>query len=143
MTDEEIESFLGDGGVAVVSFARDDEPYSIPVSYGYDPAAGQFYVRLGFAPDSEKEAFAGPNRRVSIVVHRETDDGWASVVARGTLREVTEAAIDAQVVRAIRRVDIPLVSIFDAPTRELDFRLYRVAVDDLSGRTERTERETE
>ena len=45
--------------------------------------------------------------------------------------------IDSTVSEAIRAVDVPLVNVFDRPAREVDFRLYRLVVDDITGREER------
>jgi hypothetical protein len=131
-------AFLGDGGTGVVSAARsaDEPPYSLPVSYGYDAAAGDFYLRLGFGPDSAKEAELGDGTPVTLVVYDRTDDGWRSVVARGTLAEVTEAAIDSAVAQAMGRVHIPLVDVFERPPREVTFRFFRLDPTDVSGRKE-------
>lgn len=36
MTDAEIDDFLGQHETGVLSLARTDDPYAIPISYGYD-----------------------------------------------------------------------------------------------------------
>ncbi len=136
MTDAEIDAFLGNGGTAVMSFARDDEPYAIPISFGYDPDGPSFYVRLAYGPESEKRSYVRPNAETSLVVHGETDEGWKSVVATGRLEEVPEPSIDATVVDAVRSVEIPFVDVYERAPRELDFALYRLTVDGLSGRQE-------
>lgn len=136
MDDDELYAFLGREGTGVLSFARDDESYSLPVSYGFDDGNERFYIRLGFGTDSEKARFKDATARVSFVVYSHTDEGWKSVVARGRLEEVTEAAVDGDLVRALRKSDIPLVTIFDQPLRELDFQLHRLVVDELTGRKE-------
>jgi hypothetical protein len=129
----EIDAFLGTEGTGVLALARDDESYAFPVSYGFDATDGEFYVRLAFHPDSEKAGFMGPDSTVSLVVSEETDEGWRSVVARGHLRETGEAAIDSSVVDAIRRINIPFFTVFDRPARDLDFQLFRLAPEDLTG----------
>lgn len=135
MDDAEIATFLGREGTGVLSLAKASEAYSIPVSYGYDDDSGpRFYLRLGFAPDSEKRAFLRETTRVALVVYDETAEGWRSVVARGPLEEVPETAIDADIVRGLQKADIPLVSIFDRPMQELEFTLHRLVPDELTGR---------
>jgi hypothetical protein len=138
MDDEERNEFLGAGGTGVVSFPTDadDAPYSLPVSYGYDEADGDFYLRLAFGPETEKDDVVGDRAPVSFVVYDQTDEGWRSVVATGRLEEVTEAAIDSDVVQAMRRVHIPLVDVFGRHPRELTFRFFRLSTTDLSGRKE-------
>jgi len=133
---EEIDSLLGDGGVGVISFADEDEPYSIPVSYGYDADAEGLYVRLGFAPESEKRRFVDDGRTASLVVTDETPTGWQSVIAKGSLSEVTEMALDPKAAKSVHKVRIPFVTIYDREPSELDFELYRLDAERLTGRAE-------
>lgn len=135
MDEAEVADLLGTGGVGVVSFARDDDAYSIPVSYGFDQDGPALYLRLGFGPDSDKREYVGGRGEVSLVVF-EDDDRWQSVVARGHLEEVTESALDATVAEALREVDIPLVDIFDRAPRDVEFTVYRLRPDVLTGRKE-------
>ncbi len=137
LSTEEIDSLLGTGGVGVISFADGDRPYSIPVSYGYDSSATGFYIRFGFAPDSEKRRFVDDAVTASLVVTDETIDGWRSVVARGPLTEITEPALDSHASESVRQVNIPFVTIYEQQPSELDFELYRLDPDELTGRKER------
>jgi nitroimidazol reductase NimA-like FMN-containing flavoprotein (pyridoxamine 5'-phosphate oxidase superfamily) len=136
MSDTERDEFLEAGGTGVVSFARgsDDPPYSLPVSYGYDAEDGEFCLRLAFGPDSRKVGLVGEQTPVSLVVHREQESGWASVVVTGHLSEVTEVALDSSVAAALRRIEIPLVDVFDRHPREYEFRLFRLVTDEVSGK---------
>jgi hypothetical protein len=140
MDDREIDRFLGDGGVGVLSLARDDDAYALPVSYGYDDGERAVYLRLAFAPDSEKRSYVDAGGRVALVVQREGPTGWQSVVARGRLHSAgeTEAALDSSVAAAIRRVNIPFVAVYDRPARDLEFSLYRLEPDTMTGRRERS-----
>jgi len=133
---EEIDQLLGDGGVGVISFADEDEPYSIPVSYGYDADADGLYVRLGFAPESEKRRFVDDGRTASLVVTEETPAGWQSVIAKGPLSEVTEMALDPEAAKSVHKVRIPFVTIYDREASELDFELYRLEAESITGRGE-------
>jgi nitroimidazol reductase NimA-like FMN-containing flavoprotein (pyridoxamine 5'-phosphate oxidase superfamily) len=138
MADEERDEFLGTGGVGVVSFptGTDEAPYSLPVSYGYDAADGTFYLRLAFGPDAEKGGVVADGQSVSLVVYDRPEDRWRSVVATGRLEEVTEAAVDSDVVQAMRRVHIPLVDAFERHPRELTFRFFRLSPAEITGRQE-------
>lgn len=136
MTETERDEFLGKGGTGVLSFARGDDepPYSLPVSYGYDAQDGQFYLRLAFGSDSGKGDVVGEQTPASFVVHRQRESGWASVVTTGHLSEVTESAIDSSVAQGLRRIEIPLVDVFDRHPRQLEFRFFRLVTDEVSGR---------
>jgi len=104
------------------------------VSYGYDELQGQFYFRLAFPADSGKDGvFENP---VSFVTHGQTNDGWQSAVATGTLEEISDMEYDTSAVQGMWTVEIPLVDIFERPTREVTFRYFRLEPDELSGRKE-------
>ncbi len=140
MDDEERDEFLTTGGTGVVSFpaGSDEAPYSLPVSYGYDAAEGHFYFRLAMGSDSDKSEFVG--RPISFVTYDQTDEGWWSVVATGELDDVAEAAIDSETAQGMRRVDIPLVEVFERPSREIPFQFFHLVPDELTSRKEvRTE----
>jgi hypothetical protein len=137
MGEAEIVEFLAAHDTGVISFARGDSPYSIPVSYGFDESGPHLYVRFGYAPGSEKREFAVEGREVSFVVYDRTDGEWESVVAEGRLESVgeTEQALDGDLVETIRAIDIPYVTIYDRPARELEYRLMRILPDEITGRT--------
>ncbi|WP_049986228.1 pyridoxamine 5'-phosphate oxidase family protein [Halobellus rufus] len=137
LNDEEIDELLGTGGIAVLALADESDPFAIPVSYGYDADEGVLYLRLAFAEDSEKERYLARSDRAALVVTLERDQQWASVVARGTLSTMPEASIDGTVVEAIRSIDIPFVTIYEEEPRELDYRLYKLHPDELTGRREK------
>lgn len=136
MSDDELDEFLGRGGTGVLSFATSDDgpPVSLPVSYGYDANASQFYFRLSVHEGSRKRDLF--DRPVSLVVHEETDDGWRSVVADGRLEEVTDAPYDSTAVQGMWTVRIPSVEIFDRPREDVTFREFRLRPDSFSGRKE-------
>jgi nitroimidazol reductase NimA-like FMN-containing flavoprotein (pyridoxamine 5'-phosphate oxidase superfamily) len=136
MTAAEIDTVLDNGGVGVISFAADDEPYSVPLSYGYDSENREIYVRFGFAPESDKRRFVDDGSVASLVVTDDDTRGWRSVVARGPLTEVSEPAIAGSAAQSIRKMNIPFVTIYERPATELEFELYRLDPETLTGRKE-------
>lgn len=135
MDDSEIDTLLNNGGTGVISFADGDEPYAIPISYGYDSDSGSIYLRFGFAPDSQKRRFVDDGVTASLVVSDDTG-GWRSVVARGSLTSVSEPAIESGAAQSIRRMNIPYVTIHETPAAEMEFELYRLDPAELTGRKE-------
>ena len=135
MDRDEIDELLGTGGVGVLALAEENDPYAIPVSYGYD--GDDVYLRLGFGEDSEKKQYLANSERVVLVVTNEGDQGWESTVVRGTLSEIPEASIDGTVVEAIRSIDIPFFTIYEEAPRELEYQLYRLHPDEITGRREK------
>jgi nitroimidazol reductase NimA-like FMN-containing flavoprotein (pyridoxamine 5'-phosphate oxidase superfamily) len=135
LDEDEREAFLGAGGTGVMSFANEaGPPHSIPVSYGYDADTGSFFFRLAYGADTEKPGPA--DVAVSFVVYGETDEGWHSVVAKGELESTDAEATSTTALEALRRVDIPLVDVFERPTVETDFEFFRLQADDVTGRKE-------
>jgi len=53
---EPVDVFLGRHETGVLASARGDEPYAVPVSYGYD-GGRRFYLRPMSTPDSERCRF--------------------------------------------------------------------------------------
>lgn len=137
MSVEERDDFLSTGGTGVLSFSQtmDDPPYSVPVSYGYDPRESVFYFRLAAEPDSGSGELT--DRAVSFVTYGHTDDGWQSVVAMGRLARTSDENVSTQSLEGLKRVTIPFVDIFDRPLRQVSFEFYRLDPDELHGRTER------
>jgi len=138
LTDDERDEMLGNGGTGVISLSTpaDAPPHSVPVSYGYDPTESVFYFRLAVGPDSEKGDLDG---RAVTFVNYGTDDGrYRSVVARGTLENIESDEIGTAALDGLDHVDIPLVDIFDEPTRVVDFEFLRLVPDELTTRTEGT-----
>jgi hypothetical protein len=92
MPDADVDQFLTETGVGVLSLARDGEAYGIPVSFGYDADAGRIYfVFVGFGEESQKEEFAAATTRASLLAYEvEGTDKWRSVVVDGPLAEVDD-----------------------------------------------------
>jgi len=135
MDDNEIGALLGTGGTGVIAFADEDEPYAIPISYGYDDDTEAFYIRCGFAPDSEKRRFVDDGVTASLVITDDTGT-WRSVIARGQLTEISEPAIEGGAAQSIRRMNIPYVTIHETPATAMEFELYRLDPESVTGRKE-------
>lgn len=140
MDDDELASFLGRGGTGVLALAREDTPYATPVSYGFDATARAFTLRLGLSEDSEKRRFldrdAPPEAR--LVVYGSDDDVWTSVVATGTLQPVDAEDLTPAIAETLRGSDPPLLGAWEQPD-DVEFRLYRLDVETLTGRRARGE----
>ncbi|ELY60834.1 pyridoxamine 5'-phosphate oxidase family protein [Natronococcus jeotgali] len=133
---DEMNEFLGRGGIGVLSFGRgaDEAPFSIPVSYGYNPDEAAFYYRLSMTEESEKADLV--DRSVSFVAHRETDEGWRSVVADGRLAEIEDSPFEPGDLHGMWAIEIPIVDIFERPLRDVSFRFFRLEPEAMTGRKE-------
>jgi hypothetical protein len=134
MDDDALVDFLGTGGTGVLALADDSDPYAVPVSYGFDPDRRRFFLRLGFGPDSEKVRYVTDGATARLVVYDRTGDEWRSVVAEGRLVEVADEDIDLSMVRALRTAALPVHAAFDAPEDDVEFRMYALDADSVTGR---------
>lgn len=132
LTADERDEFLSNGGTGVLSFStdRDEPPTSLPVSYGYFAADEAFYFHLSVPPGSAKSELV--DEPVSFVTHAETDDGWRSVVATGSLEELANMSYDSVAVQGMWAIDIPTIDIFDRPREEIEFDDFRLELETVN-----------
>ncbi|WP_066412484.1 pyridoxamine 5'-phosphate oxidase family protein [Halorubrum aethiopicum] len=135
MSASEIDAFLARHETGVLSLARDDTPYAIPISYGYDENSREAFLRLVSTVDSEKREFLGSDPDARIVVYEEDDGSYTSVVAVGTLERVDPATLTPETIAQYGETRRPLFEIWADGKPDLDIQLYRLAPDRLTGRT--------
>lgn len=131
-----IDDFLAERWYGVLGLARAGESYAVPVSYAYERTDRELYFRLAYAPDSYKREFVDATRVATFVVTDHTDEGVASVIARGPLEEVTESTVSTALMESIRTLEIPFASIFERQPGELEYRIARLTPETMSGRAE-------
>jgi nitroimidazol reductase NimA-like FMN-containing flavoprotein (pyridoxamine 5'-phosphate oxidase superfamily) len=131
---DETDAVLARHETGVLSLARDDEPYAIPISYGYDSDARQFYLRLVSTPESEKRQFLSSSPQVRLVVYENDGDVYRSVVAVGTLEEIPRSELTAEHIEQYGDAKRPLFEIWGESKADLDIQLYRIEPDEVSGR---------
>jgi len=134
MTGAEVDDLLGRRETGVLTLARADEPYAIPISYGYDVADRVFYMRLVSTPESEKRRFLASAPHSRLVVYEEAGDTYRSVVAEGALEEIPREELSIEHVEQYGEAKRPLFEIWGESRRDLDIRLYVLDPDALSGR---------
>ena len=135
MDQSECDALLGeiDTGVLSLTTPPEDPPYSVPVSFGYDPVESVLYFRL--AEDRNGKGTLD-GRAVSFVTYAQTDGDWQSVVARGELERTTKEGIELDTLEGLERAHIPIVDIFGEPVSDVEFEFFRLVPETLTGRTE-------
>ncbi len=134
MSTERTDAFLGAHETGVLSLARTDEPYAIPISYGYDASARQFYMRLVSSVDSEKRRFLSSDPDARLVVYDEDGDTYRSVIAKGTLVRIDPDDLTVEDIQQYGSAKRPLFEIWPSGKSELDIELYRLEPGNISGR---------
>jgi nitroimidazol reductase NimA-like FMN-containing flavoprotein (pyridoxamine 5'-phosphate oxidase superfamily) len=144
MSSAEIDAFLGRTETGVISFAREGEPYAIPISYGYDTDGRTFYLRLVSAPESRKREFLSDSPQATLVVYEGDEDAsYRSVVATGRLQAVDPATLSPEQIAQYGETKRPLFEIWGQERAELDIKLYEFQPGELSGRRTELDREME
>lgn len=141
LSPEATDAMLGNHETGVLTLARDDVPYAIPTSYGYDVDHRRFYLRLVSAPDSEKRRFLASTPAARMVVYEEDDPVYRSVIAEGTLREVPRDELTVEHVVQYGEAKRPLFEIWGQGEPDLDVTHYLLDPDTLSGRRIEVDRE--
>lgn len=134
MTDAETDALLGRRETGVLSLARADEPYAVPISYGYDADDRQFCMRLVTTPDGEKRRFLTDSPRVRFVVYEEDETTYRSAIANGRLELVPRSELTPEHVERYGAAKRPLFEMWEEAKPDLDIRLYELDPDELSGR---------
>ena len=142
MTAEEIDAFLGTQETGVLSLADGDDPYAVPISYGFHAESRSFYFRLVSTDGSEKRRFLADEPRVRFVVYDdENAERYRSVVATGHLEEIDPAALSVEQVEQYGEAKRPLFEIWGEPRADLDIRLFELDTTELTGRLTEVDRE--
>jgi nitroimidazol reductase NimA-like FMN-containing flavoprotein (pyridoxamine 5'-phosphate oxidase superfamily) len=134
MSPDETDTLLARHETGVLTLARDDEPYAIPISYGYDAGERQFYLRLVSTPESEKRRFLASEPESRLVVYEEDGDVYRSVVATGRLREIPREELTVEHIEQYGDAKRPLFEIWGQGKHDLDIALYRLDPGQLQGR---------
>lgn len=142
MTPSDLDEFLGNHETGVLSLARSDEPYAIPISYGYDATDRRFYLRLVSTPESEKRRFLSSSPRARLVVYEEAGDTYRSVVGVGSLEPVPRDSLTVERIEQYGRAKRPLFEVWADGKPDLDIELYEFVPEDLTGRWVEIDRET-
>lgn len=129
----EIAAFLDSQQIGVLSLARENDSYAIPVSFAYDENEHNVYLRLGYGSHSTKREFVDSVDRASFLVYDDTDDGWKSVLARGHIEELSDTSPDSTGVQAVRNLKIPYFEVHSESSEKLEFNIVKMTVTELTG----------
>lgn len=134
LSNEETDAILSRHETGVLSLARENEPYSIPISYGYKAENRRFYLRLVSTLESEKRKFLASSPRARLVVYEENDPVYHSVVTTGTLEEIARDDLTVEHIEQYGDAKRPLFEIWGESRRDLDVQLYQLTPDRISAR---------
>ena len=128
----EVDEFLREQGVGVLSLAADGDAYGVPISFGYDGEKLYFFL-LEFGGESTKLDFAGETTTATFTAYEFPDKHhWRSVVVRGPIERVPDDRREAADEALFDNGQFASLSPFGEPMT--DRPRYQLTVDDLSAR---------
>lgn len=131
LTGDALDALLGRQQTAVLALAHGDEPYAIPVSYGYDDVNQVFYLQLVVDANSEKRLFLGASPQARLVVSEHREGIYRSAIAEGTLEKVFRDELSVEEVYQYSGAKRPLLEMWD---EDEDIELYELDPEVLTGR---------
>ncbi len=134
MSSEETDALLGRHETGVLALARDDDPYAVPISFGYDADERLFYMRLVAGSGSEKSKFLSGSPDVRLVVYEEEGRTYRSAVVTGVLESVARDEITPEHVAQYGEAKRPLFEIWGESRSDLDIQLHVLRPTTISGR---------
>jgi nitroimidazol reductase NimA-like FMN-containing flavoprotein (pyridoxamine 5'-phosphate oxidase superfamily) len=102
MSKDEINDFLSNQKIGVLSLSENDSSYSIPLAYSYD--GENIYLTLG--PQGRKMECIQKNKNVCFVVYHQppsTAGGmpeWKSIICNGVIERITDPESIEKAVRS-------------------------------------------
>ncbi len=130
MEDDRVERFLSSHSLGVLGLPTEDEPYLLPMSYGYDGGA-RLYFYFIVSDQSRKVKLLEQAETVSFLVYAaETMFNWQSVSLTGTVEELP----------AEKRAELTgkqeprwRPEFFETASETERTRLYEFRIDDWAG----------
>jgi len=130
------EKFFASQGHGVLSLAKDNDGYGIPVSYGYDLESERCILQFVTEPESQKQQFLETSETVTLTAYEYDSDGtWQSVVATGSLQSLSNDAVAnwAAAIFFTQASNIETASRREDSDSEVEW--YEYDIETLTGRT--------
>lgn len=135
MSQDEIDEFLAGEGYGTLAFGG-EQPYAIPMSFGYDDNERVLYMHMGIFEGSEKGSRIADGTSASLAVTRyERPDRWRSAIVQGSLSKLSREAVqERNVAAAFARGELASVDVFVQDLSEVEFEWYVLEPTSISGR---------
>lgn len=130
----EVDDLLYERGTGVLTLQTESDdvpPYPVPLSFGYNGDAVYFHS----GGDGRKRRLAAERQPASFVVYDDAGDAWQSVIVTGALSLVSaEEATTVYEVLSENAQFPPDVTTWGEPLERTPFDLYRLSIEEWSGR---------
>ncbi|MGQ4556865.1 pyridoxamine 5'-phosphate oxidase family protein [Halobellus sp. GM3] len=142
---DEIDEALVRQGVGVLAMAESDQPYAIPMSFGYDSEKPVFPMQWGGGYEGRKNQAIESNPNVCLTVYEqdaEDESIWRSIIITGELYEIPEKEEQQAYASIASNAEFPPdLGVWGIPFENVEFRLFGLDKGDCTGREFSTEYE--
>ena len=118
--------------------AESEQPYAIPISFGYDTDQAVLPIQWGSGYDSRKDEIIESNPNICLTVYEqdtEAESVWRSVVITGELYEIPEEQEQqAYASLAANATFAPDLGVWGIPFEDVEFRLFGLDTEECTGR---------
>jgi hypothetical protein len=86
MDEAAIDELLTDVGYGVLAMSRDDRPYPVPLSFGYDGEDRLYFLFVGETDEGRKLTYATAADHAAFLAYDITEEGWRSAIVEGSFQ---------------------------------------------------------
>lgn len=141
----EIEDVLIRQGIGILAMIDSEQPYAIPMSFGYEADQAVLPMQWGGGCESRKDRAIESNPNVCLTVYEQDTENepiWRSVLITGEIYEIPdEKEQRAYASLAANAQFSPDLGVWGIPFEDVDFRLFGLDTKNCTGREFSTEYE--
>jgi nitroimidazol reductase NimA-like FMN-containing flavoprotein (pyridoxamine 5'-phosphate oxidase superfamily) len=134
----EIDEVLVRRGIGVLAMVDGEQPYAIPVSFGYDADQMVFPMQWGGGSQSRKNQAIDSNPNVCLTIYEQDADEaaiWRSVVITGEIYEIEEDDQERAYASLAANAEFPTdFGVWGIPFEDVEFRLFGLSATNCTGR---------
>ncbi|WP_136718431.1 pyridoxamine 5'-phosphate oxidase family protein [Halorientalis salina] len=138
LNQDEIDEILVRKGIGVLAMIDGNQPYAIPISFGYDSEQMVFPMQWGGGYNSRKDEAINSNSNVCLTVYEQDSDDdtvWRSVVITGKIYEIEEDSMEQAYASLAANAEFPPdFGVWGIPFEDVEFRLYGLDNTNCNGR---------
>jgi nitroimidazol reductase NimA-like FMN-containing flavoprotein (pyridoxamine 5'-phosphate oxidase superfamily) len=138
LNSDEIDDVLIRQGIGVLAMVDNEQPYAIPMSFGYDSDQAVFPMQWGGGYDSRKNTAIDSNANVCLTVYEQDPEEeaiWRSIVITGKLYEIPEdQEQQAYASLAANAQFAPDLGVWGIPFEDVELRLFGLDTKNCTGR---------
>lgn len=143
LAEDEIDEVLVRQGVGVLAMAESDQPYAIPMSFGYDSEKLAFPMQWGGGYDGRKNHAIESNPNVCLTIYEQADEDesiWRSIIITGELYEIPKKEEQQAYASIAANAEFPPdLGVWGIPFENVEFHLFGLDKADCTGREFSTE----